>query len=242
MTTAQRSPIACRICRALASGSFGSSTTHPSGAFDVSTPAFAHTNPWWVRQISTPGRSATIAAVSSRMTCMCAAPLSCLSAISIDRFSICTALSRTNCPSDFETTLWAMTTTSFSLTCGAMRAARSSPSRISGRPGMTSALSIDGLEVVGGVDVESEGGDLLDGPGDAGAVGELGVALARAHAERRCDRGRRAEQQAVRAGAVAVGEDHDAGIRMAGEQVVDVGGGQQRAVARGEQHPLGPAL
>ena len=46
---------AARSARAEPSGSTGSRTSSPSsGALEASTPALAHTKPWWVRQISTP--------------------------------------------------------------------------------------------------------------------------------------------------------------------------------------------
>src|SRR4051812_15316760 len=92
---------------------------------------------------------------------------------------------RTTAPSDFDTTLCATTTTSPSRTCEASAPARSNPAPISGRPPTASALSIaHGRQVLGGVHVEREGRDLLDDPRHAGAVRELGVALAAAHPER----------------------------------------------------------
>src|SRR5688500_19274909 len=62
-------------------------------------------------------------------------------------------------------------------------------------PPIASALSIRRREVVGRVDVEGEGRDVLDDPGHPAVVGQLGVALAAAHPERRRDR--RSEERRV---------------------------------------------
>ena len=48
------------MCLALRSGSRGRSTRYPSGTFDASMPALAHTNPWWVSQMRVPPRRRTI--------------------------------------------------------------------------------------------------------------------------------------------------------------------------------------
>jgi hypothetical protein len=66
ITTAGRPGSAARSRRALASGSSGSRITQPSGALDWSTPAFAQTNPWRVRQIST--RSSWMTSIASSST------------------------------------------------------------------------------------------------------------------------------------------------------------------------------
>ena len=59
-----------RSVRADASGSSGSSTTMSAPpAFDASTPAFAHTKPWRVTQISTPRSARSTSTDSSRTTC-----------------------------------------------------------------------------------------------------------------------------------------------------------------------------
>ncbi len=87
MTIAGRAPgvagaIAARSARALASGSAGSVISRSSApAFDASTPAFAHTNPWRVRQISTPGPTRTSSAVWSSTTCTARGSLPCSSAM-----------------------------------------------------------------------------------------------------------------------------------------------------------------
>ncbi len=47
-------------------------------AFDASTPAFAQTNPWWVRQIRTPCSARTSSALWSSTTCTCARVLAVL--------------------------------------------------------------------------------------------------------------------------------------------------------------------
>ena len=53
------------------SGSCGSSTSSPAlgDAFDWSTPAFAHTKPWWVTQMSVPSTARSSSADSSSTAC-----------------------------------------------------------------------------------------------------------------------------------------------------------------------------
>ena len=81
-TTAGRTPRAAsmpaRSRRADSSGSSGSRISSPGReALDWSTPAFAHTNPWRVSQISTPSRARSSSADSSSTTCTRRASLPC---------------------------------------------------------------------------------------------------------------------------------------------------------------------
>ena len=97
-----------------ASGSRGSMTTRSGApAFEASTPAFAQTKPWRVRQISTPRSARRIAALSSSTTCTRARVLAVLGGERRGRApSAAPAASSTSAPSAFETTLWATTSTS----------------------------------------------------------------------------------------------------------------------------------
>ena len=92
----QRSSSVRRMRSADASGSFGRSAAVPSATFDMSTPAFAHTNPCCVSTMRWSGVSRTIRLAS--------------------RFAIARASSRVSAgtmrPSAFETIFCAITTTS----------------------------------------------------------------------------------------------------------------------------------
>ena len=114
-----------------------------SPVFDWSTPAFAHTNPWRVRQIRRPRSARRSSVVSSRMAWTWRGSLSCSAASSRARSEGSMSASRRTRPSAFETTLWAMTRMSSgpSSTRSRSSAARSSPGRTSGMPGSGSSLT-----------------------------------------------------------------------------------------------------
>ena len=264
-------PSAARSARADASGSSGEQDERLGRrALDWSTPAFAHTKPWRVRQISRPRVGAHELGASRRgSTSTWRGSLPCSAASSRARAPRRRRRrARTIRPSALETTLCATTSTSrrrVELARRRARAARarSSPGRTSGRPGSG---------------VAARSAAAAREPLEQRARARR-AAAARRRARRAARRGRRAcrrraratararpaparrpprasaawranepgpnagaitsggvEQQRVRAGAVAVGHDHDAGARRR-EQRVDLAGVERRAVAGHEQRP-----
>ena len=94
-------------------------------------------------------------------------------------------------------------------------------------------------EVLGGVDVEQQAGQLDRAPRGAGRGGARAVALEAARAEARLDHRRRGEQQGVGALAVAVGDGgHRRGRRGGVQQRLDRVAVERRAVAGHQQHAL----
>ncbi len=228
-----------RSARADASGSTGSRISESgSEALDASTPAFAHTKPWRVRQMSRPASARTSSAVSDRIDLDVARVLAVLGG---ERERPArpgvTSASRTIRPSAFETTLCAIASTSpaRSSTPVARRSARqvvarpdlgqarereqldqataasSSSARVRAAPPGHAASARRSAARSSGVSTSSpsERTSATFSPAPA-ARRERGVARERALAERRLHHVRRRQQQRVRALAVAVGDDHDA--------------------------------
>src|SRR5881397_699075 len=151
-----------------ASGSTGRSTTVSGApAFERSTPAFAHTNPWRVSQMRMPRSQRTIFAHSDSTTSIWRASFPASAAIARARSPGTTFARCTMRPSLFDTIFCAITTMSPSrMSCRLARAAsrisvaRSSPGRISGRPltaVTVSCVTRSSYDVLAHVDTRLEG-------------------------------------------------------------------------------------
>ena len=89
------------------------------------------------------------------------------------------------------------------------------------------------------VEVEGEGGQLLDGIGHAGLARGGDVAGAAALAEGRPDRSGRGQGEGVGAGSVAVGDDRDETFRKTRQEAVQLFRVEQWAVTRKEDDAIG---
>src|SRR5579884_833764 len=238
--------------RADASASSGRRTAicpSPGGTLLRSMPALAHTQPARCSTISTPSWRRISSLLSRRISSTSRGSLRAVGAISMACCDGSTSASRTRRASAREMTFWAMTKMSpswgGSSRRSTTRAATSSPGWTSGSPttgisrtsdGMRDSASLEGGQIVGGVNVESQGVAMDDGYAQAATLGFEPVAAGAGPAKAERDGIRRTEQEGVGAAVLRRSNGH---LRVRLYERSQIPGSGERKIREDDEQAIG---